>query len=228
MNRLTITARSVGLATLIALTATPALAGREDRAKVAIAAAQAKIDAANKLGASTETPRLAAEAEAALRAAREDLARDRNAQAIDHANHAAMLADTALGQATKAKENREAALRADSERAEAARRLDAERAADAANARANAAEVAAAAAAADAAAARAAPPIVIQQPAPTTTVTTETVKTAPVAAPAPKAKTATKVTVKKPAPRKTTPRVATIAPRTTTERTTTTVTTDNN
>jgi len=154
--------------------ASPALGqGKKDRAREAVAAAQAKVDAAGKVGAAGEVPRLLAQAQAALRTAQEDLAGDHKEQAIADANHASMLADQALGEAQRAKLDR---AREDKQAADAAA-ADAARSAADANARAAAAE-------ADANAARNAPPpapVVIAAPPPpapaptSTTVTTETV-----------------------------------------------------
>ncbi|QNQ12178.1 hypothetical protein H3Z74_22365 [Sphingomonas alpina] len=202
--------RALCVSALLLSSATPAFArGKTDRAHEAIAAAKAKVDAANKLGASGEVPRLQAQAQAALRSAEEDLAAKRKDQAIAEANRASELADTAIGISER---NRNEAVNA--ERAAAA---DAQQEAAAANARAQAAQQEANAAAADAAAARAAPPpapIVIAPPAPTTTtITTETVKSA-----APATVARKKVTVRKPVRR--------VVKRSgTAEKTTTTVTT---
>jgi hypothetical protein len=147
--------------------------GKKDRAREAVAAAQAKVDAAGKVGAAGEVPRLLAEAQAALRTAQEDLAGDHKERAIADANHASMLADQALGEAQRAKLDR---ARDDKQAADAAA-ADAARSAADANARAAAAE-------ADANAARNArppAPVVIAAPPPptSTTVTTETVAPAP-------------------------------------------------
>lgn len=165
--------RTAALSALLLVT-TPALAeGKADRARAAIAEATGKIDAANKLGANGEVPRLQAEAQAALRAARENLARGHKEEAIAAANHASTTAELAIGEAQKNRMNAERAQRANTEATAAAAQQDAAMA----NARADAAQQSAAAAASDAAAARATPPVVIAAPAPpTTTVTTETVK----------------------------------------------------
>lgn len=172
----------------LALIAAPALAaGKGDRAQMAIAAASAKVDTASRLAATGDVPRLQAEAAAALRAAQEDVSAGHKERAIADANHAAELADMAIGiaQRNQNAQRENAAAAADAARQQAA----------AANARADAAEQAAASAAADAAAARDTPPpppVVIATPAPqpsptpppqTTTVTTET-QTASVATPA--------------------------------------------
>ncbi|WP_229726736.1 hypothetical protein [Sphingomonas alpina] len=210
MRNYSMMTRALCVSALLLSSATPAFArGKTDRAHEAIAAAKAKVDAANKLGASGEVPRLQAQAQAALRSAEEDLAAKRKDQAIAEANRASELADTAIGISER---NRNEAVNA--ERAAAA---DAQQEAAAANARAQAAQQEANAAAADAAAARAAPPpapIVIAPPAPTTTtITTETVKSA-----APATVARKKVTVRKPVRR--------VVKRSgTAEKTTTTVTT---
>lgn len=183
MHSLAQLARGAGITGLLILAATPAFAGEKtNRARQAIAEATGKVDAANKLGVSGEVPHLTARAQAALRTAREDLARGRKEQAIDEANQASQLADTAIGEAQR---NRIAAERAEHDNAAAAADA-AHHEAAVANERAQNAEQAAASAAADAAAARAAPPpapVIIQTPAPaptTTTVTTESVKQASV------------------------------------------------
>lgn len=164
-----------GISAAIVLTS-PSFAfaeGKKDRAEQAIVVASTKIDAANKVGATGQLPRMQAAAAAALREAREDLASGRKEQAIAAANRASQLADTALGEAQRMRIETAASQRAQSEEAADA----AQRQASVANSRAESAERAAASAAADAQAARNARPIVIApaQPAPTmTTVTTET------------------------------------------------------
>jgi len=85
-------------ASALALITTPAYAGKEDRARAAIAAAEAKIQTAETMGARTELPTDAANARAALASAREYLAADRNAESIDAAIRAQSLADAAIGQ----------------------------------------------------------------------------------------------------------------------------------
>jgi hypothetical protein len=196
----------------------PALAqGKKDRAREAVASAQAKVDAAAKVGAGGETPRLLARAQEMLRIAQEDLASDRKDKAIADANSASTFADQAIGEAERFKAER---ARADKAAADAAT-MDAQRTAADERARADRA-------AADANALRNAPPpppVIITTPAPppppaptSTTVTTET--TAP--APAP-------VRVVKVAPKKVvTRRVVRKAPATPAKvKTTTTVTTNN-
>lgn len=221
-------ARSLCLPALIALAATPALAGKADRARVAIGQAQGKVDAANKLGASGEVPHLQAQAGAALRAAQEDLSRGKKEDAIAEANRASELADTAIGEAQRARTQAARAATDDANaRADAAQgqAVDAQQQAAAANARADAAEQSAAAAQADADAARNAPPqqvvlaVPAPQPQPTTTVTTETVKQTAASTPVHHSAPARRVV------HHATTAHATTAHATTTEKTTTTVTT---
>src|SRR4051812_4809234 len=101
MRNLTSLTRGVAMAALLALTATPALAeGKGDRAKKAIAEAQGKVDAAAH-ATGDEAPRLKAEAAAALRQARSDFDAGHKEDAIDSANRASMLADSAIGVANK-------------------------------------------------------------------------------------------------------------------------------
>ena len=205
------------LAAMITVSPAAMAQGKADRARIAISAAEAKIEAANKVGASGQVPRLQAEAQAALRTAKEDLASGRKDAAIAEANHASELADTAIGESHRTEVD---TARADSANAQDAA-VVAQQEAAAANARAAAAEQAAASAQQDAAAARAAQPVVVATPVatpapqPTTTVTTETVRQA--ATP-----TATKKVV-----RQTVKRTARRAP-TAVERTTTTVKTEQN
>jgi len=169
---------------------TPAFADKKDRAQEAIAAAEAKVHTAESLGAGVEVPAATASARAALATAKEQLASGHKSASIDQAIQAQALADTAIGELQRRKNDTLAAARA-SERASAeaardqaavaANQVDSARqradtaqqqAADA-NARAEAAQQAAANSAADAAAARAAAAV---QPAPSqveTTVTTQ-------------------------------------------------------
>lgn len=219
MKSLGLLGRTVGLSLALALSATPAFSqDREDRARVAIGEARAKIDAANKIGAAGEVPRMVAEASAALREAEEQFKRDHDSAAIAAAHRASELADVALGEAQKSRTD---AARAETGAAAMAAE-DARREAAAANERAANAEAAAAAASADAAAARATPPqpVIVAAPAqPTTTVTVE--KTEQTSRPAasysakPKKKVVKKKTTVRPAAR-------------TTETETTTVTTTPN
>ena len=70
--------------------------GKTSQARRAIAAAQAKIDASNIVGASGDAPRLHAQAVAALHVAQDELAHSAKDEAIRDANHASELADMAL------------------------------------------------------------------------------------------------------------------------------------
>lgn len=88
----------------------PAMAeGKADRAKKAIAVAEAKISAADTAGADTMLAVDQAKAKQALADAREDLSAGRKEEAIETANHAAMIADANLGQAQRMKAERTAA-----------------------------------------------------------------------------------------------------------------------
>jgi hypothetical protein len=152
-----------------------------DRARIAIGEAHAKIDAAVKVGATGETPRLLAEAQASLRSAEEELHRSHEKVAIDQAHHASLLADQALGVAQKNKDDaaaaeRDARVNAEANVAVATQQRDAaensavnaQQQAAAANDRAADAQQAASNAAAEAQAAR----LAAATP-PTTTVTVE-------------------------------------------------------
>jgi hypothetical protein len=168
------------LATALAFASPAHAQGKADRAHAAIAAAQAKIDAANKIGATGEVPRLQAEAAAMLRKAREEVESGKKDEAIADANRAAQLADTALGETQHAKAVDQRAAMTDANRTAASAQADAA----AANERAAAAERAATASAMEAERARntpaPAPVVFVTPPAPvaapttTTTVSTET------------------------------------------------------
>jgi len=162
MSRPGLIARGVCISAFMLLAAAPAIAGDDhERATQAISAAQAKIDAANKIGASGEVPGMVARASAILAHARDDLHDGHKRTSFDEAVEAGRLADTALGLAQRsqaaAAHERIAAERDQRSNAEAAANAAQQNAADA-NARAANAEQAAAMAAADAAAARATPP----------------------------------------------------------------------
>lgn len=168
--------QGVAASALLFATASPALAqSRTDRARMSITEAQAKVDAAIKVGAATEAPELVAEAQSELRSSQENLARGNKDESIAGAHRASELADQALG---VTEQRKQAAASAERDRrqnaesvavsaqadAEAQRdgRLNAEAAAGAAqqdaaqaNDRAQQAQQAASSAAADAAAARA-------------------------------------------------------------------------
>ena len=172
MNRLFVAVPGIAISALLMISPTMVSASKEDRARAAIQEATGKIDAANKIGVAGTSPQLAAQAEASLKAAREDLARGHKTQAIADAIHASQLADTAIGEAQRSRTEAEAAQHQ-------ATLAAAQHETDAANARTDAALQAAAIANADAANARTAPaPVIMMAPmmAPTTTVTTETVK----------------------------------------------------
>ena len=152
--------------------------GKMDRARAAVAEARGKVDAAARAGTGAETPRTLTDAQAALRAAEDDLKASRKDQAIADAQNASRLADLALNETQRARADRSAADKAAAD----AQAADAARAASDAEARARAAE-------ADAQAARNAPPpapvIIAAPPAPppaptSTTVTTSTSTPAPV------------------------------------------------
>jgi hypothetical protein len=160
-------------ATVLAVSTSAYAEGKTDQARKAIAAAQAKIDAANIVGAAGDAPRFHAQAVTTLHVAQDELNHHAKDAAIRDATRASELADMALAASQR--------QRTDEQRAttEAAQSQAAQ-----ANARAADAQAAAAAAQADAAAARSAPPVVINTPpapaAPTATTvtTTETEATA--------------------------------------------------
>jgi len=156
----------------------PAMAdGKMDRARAAVAEARGKVDAAARAGTGGVAPRTLTDAQAALRAAEDDLKASRKDQAIVDAQNASRLADLALNETSRAQTDKAAADKAASD----AQAADAARAASDAEARARAAE-------ADANAARNAPPpapvIIAAPPSPPTptetTVTTSTTTPAPV------------------------------------------------
>lgn len=157
MLRNTVFSSLLASTAIVMAVAAPAHAGERDRAREAIAAADAKIHTAETLGAGVETPAATAEARALLATAREDLERGHKSESIEHAIHAQALADTATGELQRRKNDSLAAARAD-QQATAAQAQDqvmsAQQQAADANARANAAEQAAARSAADAEAAR--------------------------------------------------------------------------
>lgn len=167
-------------ASAMALTVTPADAGKADRARQAIAAAAAKIHTAETMGAATELPERNAEARAALAEAREKLNAGKKSTSIDRAIRASALADATIGELQRRKDMaiadanaaREADVSVAQQQAAAAHDQAAaaqDQAVDA-NARAAAAERSAAASAAEAQAAR----LATQQPAQVeTTVTTQ-------------------------------------------------------
>lgn len=207
--------RGLAMTALLAVTV-PAAAGEKDRAREAIAAARAKVEASAQV-AGGDAPRLQAEARASLRTAEEAFANSREKDAIAAANHAQTLAETAIGVGERNKQETQAAVAAGAAADVAAAQntaADAQASAAAADQRADAAERAAAAASADAAAARAA------QTTAATTTTVQTETTAPRATTVAKKSTVTKKVTRKP-----TARIATTTTRPAAVKTTTTVTT---
>lgn len=154
----------------------PAHAGEADRARQAIAAARAKIDAGDKLGATGDAALLQAQARTALQSAEERLHRGRKEEAITDANHASELADRAIVVADRHHVGAEREGRVNAENAASS----AQQSASEASARAEAAQNAAANANAQANALRNAPPpapVIVQAPAPAPAPTTTTVST---------------------------------------------------
>lgn len=169
--------------------ATPAHAGKADRARQAIAAAEAKIQAAQTTGAATDMPRRVAAAQAELARAKEDLSAGRKDEAIETAIHSGALADAALGEAQKHKDDALASeQQAKVEAVVSAQQQTSQAQVDAAqaNARADNAQQSAANSAAQAADARALAAAALQQQAQPPQVET-TVTTQQVAVPAHKA-----------------------------------------
>jgi len=171
----------VAATALLALASTGASAeSKTDRAKKAIAAAQAKVDAAAKVGAAGDTPRMLADAESSLRDASLALSKGRENEAVADANHAADLADTALNVSQRNKQEdlaaKEGQVRMNAAAAAQAQAAtaQAQQQAAVANTRADAATQAAQSAAADAAAARNAAAEAAAAPAPATTVVEQT------------------------------------------------------
>lgn len=197
-------------ATALTLTVPAHAAGGEDRARAAIAAAEAKVHTAENLGASVAMPDATAEARAALAMAHENFKRDHNARALEDAVRAQSLADAAIGRMERAKQAAMADERArhDAEVSAANQQaLSAQQQAADANARASSAEASAAMSAQQAQAARDQAALAQQQAAQRqveTTVTTQQASTAP--------RRATKTVVKK----KTTAHRATVPATTTT------------
>ena len=88
-------------APLLALMATcvfaaPALAGKEDRAKAAIAQAQAKVDLAVKAGVAENAGDIQARAQDALTRATKEISDDDEDRALNAADEAAALAELAM------------------------------------------------------------------------------------------------------------------------------------
>jgi len=199
MFRTTIIASLLATSAMTLAIATPAAAGKSDRAREAIAAAEAKVHTAETLGASADSPREAAEARASLAIAQEDFKSGHKEDAIQEAIHASALADTAIGMSERhkqaavaqAREGQRATAEAARDQVVAAKdqaasaqdqaaaaqqqAANAQQQAADANARAQTAEQAAASSAADAAAARNAAALAAQTPpAPQVETTTTT------------------------------------------------------
>jgi len=144
---------------------------KKDRAQEAIAAADAKIQAAQTAGAGSATPDQIARAREVLADAREELHQGHKTAAIADANHAAALAESSIGE-TQRQVNAsasDAVQQAQSVAADAnARAASADQAAAVSAQQAQAAQASAAISAEAATAASAGPPTQVQ-----TTVTTE-------------------------------------------------------
>ncbi|AQR73428.1 hypothetical protein [Sphingomonas sp. LM7] len=123
--------QGAGIAAL--LTATPSLAqSRIDRARTAVAEATAKVEAAERAGATTHASDTMARAQESLRVARDQLARDHRDSTINEARRASALADQALDQAesnktAQASNEREQRLAAEAAASAAAQDAAAER-----------------------------------------------------------------------------------------------------
>ncbi len=178
MTKFALLGRAAGVSTLLALAAFPAHASESDRIRQTIVAAQAKIDAGDKIGASNIAPGIQSQAKAELANAQDLFSHHKKDEAMRAAQHAADLADQAVMAANHRQVGAERDARKDAETAAAvngARANAATQAATDSAAQAASANQAAAAAAAEASALRNAPPP--PPPAPvTTTVTTDTTK----------------------------------------------------
>jgi hypothetical protein len=167
---------ALGATTLALTLSSPLMAeGKADRAREAIAAAEAKIQAADTAGAATMLTTQQAHAREELATAKEALASGHKDDAIAGANHAAMMAEANLGETQRRKAAMsQARVDAAHEQVAAANQqaADAQAQAQDANTRAAVAQNAAANSAADANAARQA--AVAAQVAATTPPQTET------------------------------------------------------
>jgi hypothetical protein len=158
--------------------ATPAQAGKADRAREAIAAADAKIHTAESMGAGSEMPHQTADARAALAMAKEKLSAGDKSTSISEAIRASSLADAAIGEMQRHQDRAladERQVRTESVAAAQQQTAYAQQQTADANARANMAQQSAAVSASEATTARNAalvtamtPPAQVQ-----TTVTTE-------------------------------------------------------
>lgn len=134
MTRFNMFMRGASVSALLALSAVPAHAGwgKADRAHAEISSAQAKIESANKMGASTNSPAIMAHAQAELQTAKENLESGNKDTAIEQAIDAQRIADTAIGHANQAHQQAAADHAAQVQQ-------DAQAQVDAANARADSA-----------------------------------------------------------------------------------------
>jgi hypothetical protein len=98
MLRKTLFAPLLAASAMALALAAPAHAGKADRAREAIAAADAKIHTAETMGAGSEMPHQTADARAALAMAKEKLAAGRKSTSITEAIRASSLADAAIGE----------------------------------------------------------------------------------------------------------------------------------
>lgn len=193
MNRYTPFTRSIGISTLLALSAIPVTAYAGDansRAIAAIAQARGKIESGEKVGAGSQSPVLQSQARVALADAEALLAKGKKDKAIAAAQQAGGFADQAILTAEQHKAMAELNGRLDTQATAAA----AQQSAAVANARADSAEQAATVATAQADALRNAP-----APAPTVT-TVATVEKTVVRAPAVRVQRKKHRVVRKPAP----------------------------
>lgn len=195
-------------ASAMALTVTPAHAGKADRAREAIAAAEAKIHTAETMGAASEMPERNAAARAALARAKENLSASNKSTAINDAIHASALADATIGELQRRKDaavadanaSRDADVSAAQQQAVAAQNQAAD-----ANARAASAENSAARSAAEAQAAR-----VAAQSQPAQVETTVTTQQPAAAAPRKAVRTVTRKTTTRAVPAPTTTTTTTV------------------
>jgi hypothetical protein len=196
MLRKTIIASLLATSAMTLAIASPAAAGTTERAREAIAAAEAKIHTAESLGAYGDAPRNIAEARAALASAQRDFDSDHRDRAIEDGVRAQGLADAAIGISQQHKNDALAsaheAVRATADAARDQVAAAQGQAADAqnqavaaqnqaaeANARADNAQQSAAASAADAAAARNAAALAAATPPPAPQVETTTTTSQP-------------------------------------------------
>lgn len=95
MNRLKFLPRAIGVSALLAMSSlsVTAHAGLADDARKAIAAAKAKIEAGDKIGASGEAGGVQVQARAALERAEAEFGKGDKNEAIADARHAGDLAD---------------------------------------------------------------------------------------------------------------------------------------